>query len=607
MFNLRVRLPHPFRWQNRICNWPCGLSVNLCAIEMYRHKGILSHAKRWVNARSLKVPTALSAAVALTTTAACEPFHPVNISSVHSHSSVTLIDTVSVIPVRPAVKSLWEEVKEKVRTAKKTVQNTVRYIQRVMTYLLYGAPLVGLVPASYMLGESFPEVEQLTWRYLVWAIQHLGPCFIKLAQWASTRPDLFPPSLIEKIEVLQDDVKVNYSMDTVERTLAAAFGSDWKTRLRLDPTPLGSGSVAQVFKGFLKQSKEELEVAIKMIHPHVEQLIRTDMELLSIFADFVDLMPSLEILALGDTCRQFAQSMNLQLDLRLEANHLRTFNKRFSADDWVVFPKPIEGFITKNVLVETLMEGDPIKSFLSLADDVSSYARNLKKKLSDLGCRLILKMVFFDNYIHGDLHPGNILVQLQPNGEPRLVVLDCGIVYSSPTEKEHEELRDICLAFMQHDGYLAGKLMLEKAQRRSLEILSKSKQGLQQISDRLSLQEANVLERDDAFCRGVQQLVIDAESQNYFEHMSDYLVRICDLSRVHNVRLDTGYFKIAMALKVAEGIALALDRNLDLISKCIPIVLKAKAMQAMGLAKFPLPEPEEITDPEATEVAASSN
>ena len=46
--------------------------------------------------------------------------------------------------------------------------------------------------------------------------------------------------------------------------------------------------------------------------------------------------------------------------------------------------------------------------FMNLPSEIGSAAHKLKLKLSDLGCRLILKMVFFDNYIHGDLHPGNI-------------------------------------------------------------------------------------------------------------------------------------------------------------------------------------------------------
>jgi aarF domain-containing kinase len=248
-----------------------------------------------------------------------------------------------------------------------------------------------------------------------------------MAQWASTRPDVFPPRLIDKIVCLQDDVKVSHSLATVEHTLEEAFGPDWKNQLDLDPNPLGAGynssneqplitlmllfylgSVAQVFKGTLKPSNstQQKAVAIKMIHPHVESMVKTDMELLSYIASMMDKVPSLEILSLGETMRQFADAMNNQLDLRLEARNLIKFTKKFSNDSWALFPSPIEGFVTKNVLVESLMEGVPIANFMQLKSEIGDGIHQLKMKLSDLGCRLILKMVFFDNFIHGDLHPG---------------------------------------------------------------------------------------------------------------------------------------------------------------------------------------------------------
>lgn len=308
---------------------------------MYRLKPNFSRMRHWVRDCKLPVsaPVVMVASTALASTAYCEAIAPLQFKEAHAVAPV--VEAI-VAKVASAPKTLWERVVEGAERTRTKVSNAVRYIKRIMTYFLYGAPLIGLVPASYYLGESLPSVENMTWRYLVWAIQHLGPCFIKLAQWASTRPDLFPPKLIEKIEVLQDDVTVNYTMDTVERTMEKAFGSDWKSRLTLNPKPLGSGSVAQVFQGVLKQAKEEIKVAVKMIHPHVEKLIRTDMELLSIFADYLDTMPQLEILSLGDTCREFAHAMNLQMDLRVEAKHLQVFNKKFKDDDWVVFPKPIE-------------------------------------------------------------------------------------------------------------------------------------------------------------------------------------------------------------------------------------------------------------------------
>lgn len=62
------------------------------------------------------------------------------------------------------------------------------------------------------------------------------------------------------------------------------------------------------------------------------------------------------------------------------------------------------------------MEGSSIVNYMSLQSDENQLVEGnidpvtkLKLKLSDLGCRLILKMVFFDNFIHGDLHPGRLI------------------------------------------------------------------------------------------------------------------------------------------------------------------------------------------------------
>ncbi len=60
------------------------------------------------------------------------------------------------------------------------------------------------------------------------------------------------------------------------------------------------------------------------------------------------------------------------------------------------------------------------------------------------------------------------------------------------------------------------------------------------------------------------------------------------------MKLDPGYFAIAMALKVVEGVSLALNHDLDMVSKCVPIIVKARTLRALGIEKFPLPDKEEF-------------
>jgi predicted unusual protein kinase regulating ubiquinone biosynthesis (AarF/ABC1/UbiB family) len=43
--------------------------------------------------------------------------------------------------------------------------------------------------------------------------------------------------------------------------------------------------------------------------------------------------------------------MNKQLDLRIEASNLSQFAAKFADDPWAAFPIPIEGWVTRNVLV----------------------------------------------------------------------------------------------------------------------------------------------------------------------------------------------------------------------------------------------------------------
>ena len=63
--------------------------------------------------------------------------------------------------------------------------------------------------------------------------------------------------------------------------------------------------------------------------------------------------------------------------------------------------------------------------------------------------------------------------------------LDCGIVYCSKSEAEHDALVEICLAFMKHDGRRAGRLMIDNAPG------------------------ANIVQHADAFVEAVQGLVND--------------------------------------------------------------------------------------------------
>ncbi len=58
--------------------------------------------------------------------------------------------------------------------------------------------------------------------------------------------------------------------------------------------------------------------------------------------------------------------------------------------------------------VESFEQGDHITSYIESQNNPYNH------RLSEMGSGLMLQMMLVDNLIHSDLHPGNILVRLNP-------------------------------------------------------------------------------------------------------------------------------------------------------------------------------------------------
>ena len=84
------------------------------------------------------------------------------------------------------------------------------------------------------------------WRLLAWTLERAGPTFHKLGQWASTRPDLLPPSLCAVLAALHHSVPA-HSLAHTNAAILAAFGAPSEALFRsVEAHPIGSGCIAQV-------------------------------------------------------------------------------------------------------------------------------------------------------------------------------------------------------------------------------------------------------------------------------------------------------------------------------------------------------------------------
>lgn len=432
-------------------------------------------------------------------------------------------------------------------------------MKRVGILTILFAPTTVLAPLSLVTKDVMPQLTEMTWDYILYSIEIAGPTFIKLSQWASTRSDLFPQEFCLRFAKLQDATRGHSWVDT-DKTLKEAFGDDWSSQIELDESrrPIGSGCIAQVYHGkLLKPSGLKPvgeEVAVKIVHPHIKEKVEMDFYILNKVSKFLESLPrlNLEFLSMVDSVEQFRQIMIPQLDLRCEANNLERFITHFAENETVNFPVPLHEYTTNSILTESFIRGDRIMSYAN-----PKAAKKDREELAHLGVKTVMEMLFLYDFVHGDLHPGNILVTRNKSGELALNLLDCGICVEMG-ESDHKNLVEILGAFIKRDGLLAGKLMVDTAKH------------------------ARATDEDvKIFCDGIQRICSDDLDNNFLEKVGDYLADICDLACRHRVKLESKFINASLAVEIMEGLACKLHPEMEVQKVALPLVLKAEVMHGM--------------------------
>ena len=242
-----------------------------------------------------------------------------------------------------------------------------------------------------------------------------GPCFLKLGQWAATRPDKFSKEFCDVVGKLHHDAP-SHSWEDSEARIVAAYGATDMFE-SIERGPLHSGCIAQVHRARLKG--EDRDVVIKVMHPNVEESIEVDLALIRVCVAGVEWLAShlirTEWMSVNHSMHEFQWQMRNQVDLEREAHNLLKFRRNFNATDTVTFPMPVMRLASRTVMVETYEHGTPLVDWVATNPALLERLAVTKKI-----CLALMKMVKEDNFVHGDLHPGNILVcTTTPNPIPR--------------------------------------------------------------------------------------------------------------------------------------------------------------------------------------------
>src|SRR5919197_2845116 len=247
------------------------------------------------------------------------------------------------------------------------------------------------------------------------AFIELGPSYIKLGQWLSTRADLLPLPYLEELSKLQDDVPPA-DFSKVKPIIESELGKIEYIFESFNTSALYGASLGQVYLARYDHS----EVIVKVSRPNIEEVIEKDISILKkilpLATRFID--ANLAFSAEG-MLSQFIETVHEEMDYRIEADNLITIKRNLAADGMVIIPNVLLERSSKHVLTMEYIPGIKIND-LSTLDMMGIDRERLVMRVH----RLFFKMLLRHNIFHADPHPGNISVA--DNGA--IILYDFGMV-----------------------------------------------------------------------------------------------------------------------------------------------------------------------------------
>ncbi len=97
----------------------------------------------------------------------------------------------------------------------------------------------------------------------------LGPVYIKLGQWLSSRADILPQPYMEELSKLQDDVPAA-PYDKVKPIIEHELGPIEEKFDSIDENPISGASLGQVYRGQVNGQ----QVVVKVKRPEIEKQLK---------------------------------------------------------------------------------------------------------------------------------------------------------------------------------------------------------------------------------------------------------------------------------------------------------------------------------------------
>lgn len=248
-------------------------------------------------------------------------------------------------------------------------------------------------------------------------LEKLGPSYVKLGQFLSTRADFLPSEYIDALTRLQDDVNP-LPFETIEEIITSELGIRISKAFgEFNREPMASASLGQVHYATLRDGRP---VAVKVQRPNIREQMFDDLEAFNELGEFLEKHFDIaRQVMLTATLEEFRKSLIRELDYRQEALNLSTLGENLRDFERVVVPRPIDDYTTSKVLTMEFITGKNAGKLTPLAR-LEIDGEELAEELF----RAYLHQILVDGFYHADPHPGNIFL----TEDGKIALIDLGMV-----------------------------------------------------------------------------------------------------------------------------------------------------------------------------------
>ena len=219
-----------------------------------------------------------------------------------------------------------------------------------------------------------------------------------------------------------------------------------KKELNIDPlqhfeeieeNPIASASMAQVFKGKLKDGSK---IVLKVRRENIKEIVAADLLVMKDLAAYLEKTnEEIKKMNLSYIINTFANSITKELSFRNELNNMERFANNFKNDERIHVPITFRELSNDNILCMEFIDGFKITD----KEKIEKYGF-LPQEIARAGLDLYIKQVLKYGFFHADPHPGNILMM----EDGKIVFIDFGAM-GSLYPQDKKLLESLLLYFVQ--------------------------------------------------------------------------------------------------------------------------------------------------------------